>query len=211
LASALACAQVRIVPWLVVPVALVVAAMAVMAARFFGVAQGSSAAVSGFSALILLGVVVTIVMALSTAESDAVSLSTPLGPQVVVLGRLAVVLAVDAVAALAASGIVATWGTAGNLATLVAGWLVPLALVAGLVTFLAIWTAPWAGVVVGLAVVPFVVPRSEAAMDVGLGALMGAVSEAITPLGIVVLGVAVLAVAIGSARRAAAAAGAAVG
>lgn len=202
LAASLVWAQVRIVPWLVVPVALLTATMAVLAARFFGVSQGSSAAVTGFSSLMLVGIAVTVTMALSRSGPDSVSLSTPLGPQVVVLARVVVVLVVDAVAGIVASGIAAAGGVTGGFAAVLAGWMVPLALVAGLATLVAIWVSPWAGVVAGVVVVPLVSPPSASAMDVGLGAVTGALREAITPVGVVALGLVLLAVAVASARRA---------
>lgn len=202
LAVSLAWAQVRIVPWLVIPVALVTAAMAVLAAWFFGLRQDASAAVTGFSSLMLIGITVTVTMALSTAASDAVSLATPLGPQVVVLARVAIVLVIDAAAGFIASAIVAAWGITDGFAAVLAGWMVPLAAIAGAVTFIAIWITPWAGVVIGVVLMPLVGPRSASAMDVGLGAVAGVLREAITPVGVVASGLVLLAIAVASARRA---------
>lgn len=200
--ASLTWAQLRIVPWLVVPVGLVTVTMAVLTARFFGVSHDSSAAVTSFSSLLLVGIAVTVTMALSTSRPDAVSLATPLGPQVVVLARVGMVLVVDALVGIAASVIVSAWGVTGGLAAVLAGWLVPLALVAGLVTFVSIWVTPWAGVVAGVVLVPLVSPPSATTMSLGFGAGSGALREAITPVGVVVVGLLLLALAVGSARRA---------
>ena len=204
LAGALAWAQVRVVPWLVLPVVLVTVTMAVLAARFLGVSQGASAAVSGFSALMLLGVAATVTMALSPSRADAVSLSTPLGPQVVVMARIGIVLVLDAVCGTAASVLVAAWGHTGGLTAVLAGWLAPLAVVAGVATFVAIWAVPWAGMIAGLVLIPLVTPASNSTMSIGLGAISGVVWEAITPVGLAGVGVLILAAAIISARPAAA-------
>lgn len=202
LTGALARAQLRIVPRLILPVALLTAILAGCAARFLGATQDVSSASSAFSSMLLFGVVATVTMALSSAPSDAVSLSTPLGPQVVVLARVAVVLVVDMVVGTAASGVVTATGAVGSFGAVLAGWSVALAAVAGLVTFVAIWLSPWAGVLVGVLVIPFVGPRSSAATDAGLGALIGALREAITPAGLMVLGLVVLTGAVASARYA---------
>lgn len=202
LATALVLAQLRIVPWLVIPAALATAALAALAARFLGVSQDAPAAVTAFSSLMLAGVAVTVTMALSKAGPDALSLSTPLGPQVVVLARVTAVLAVDAAAGVLASWVVTLWGVGGSFAMVLAGWMVPLAVVAGLVTCVAIWAAPWAGAVTGLLLVPLVSPRPVAEAEVGLAAVSGLVWELVTPAGMVALGVALFAVAVASARRA---------
>lgn len=203
LAGALMRRQLRIVPWLVVPVALVTATMAVLAARFFGSSQDASAALSGFASLMLVGIALTVTMALSTAKPDAVSLATPLGPQVVVLARLAVVLVIDAIAGLAASGLVCAWGYAGTLPELLAGWMIPLAAIAGVVTFVAIWVAPWAGTVSGLVLIPLASPTSAAGSSIGFGAVTGALWQALTPAGLLIVGCVLFTGAISSARRAA--------
>lgn len=203
LAGALAWAQVRIVPWPVLPVVLVTVTMAVLTARFFGAVHGASAAASGFTSLLLVGVTVTVTLALSTPKPDAISLSTPLGPQVVVMARVALVLTFDAVAGIAASALITSWGFTVDLPGLLAGWLVPLAVIAGAVTFLAIWVTPWAGVVIGLLLIPLVMPSSDAAMEVGIGALSGALREALSPSGVLGVGIVLLGTAVASARRAA--------
>lgn len=202
LAGALAWAQVRIVPWLVIPVALLMAAAAVPAAWFLGLHRDASAAVSGFSSLVLFGVTVTVTMALSTTTPDAVSLATPLGPQVVVLTRVATVLAMNAAAAFAASVVVVGWGLTDSFLAVLAGWLVPLAAIAGAVTFLAVWSTPWVGIVVGIVLMPMLAPQPDSAADFGLGVATGAVREALTPVGVATLGVILLTLAVVSARRA---------
>ena len=202
LAGALAWAQVRIVPWLVAPVALVTATMAVLAARFFGVSHSAPAAVSGFSSLMLFGIAVTITMALSTAKADALSLATPLGPQVVVMARVFVVLAVDAAIGLAASGLVWAWGYASDLSALIASWMLPLAVIVGAVVFVAIWVTPWAGVIAGVVLIPLATPPATS-VSFGLGAMSGVLWETLTPVGLLGAGVVLVIAAISSARRAA--------
>ena len=130
LAASLAWAQLRIVPWLVLPLALLTATLAALAARFFSVNVGARAAVAG--------------------------------------------------------------GAAGSIGAMLAGWLVPMAAVAGAVAFLAIWTAPWAGVVVGMAVIPLVGPSSS---PIAFGPPAGSLQEAITPFGVVALGLSLIAAA----------------
>ncbi|MEU4387905.1 hypothetical protein [Promicromonospora sp. NPDC023805] len=203
LAGLLAWAQLRVVPWLVPPVVLVTVTMAVLAARFLGVSQGASAAVSGFSALMLFGVAATVTMALSPSRADAVSLSMPLGPQVVVMARIGIVLALDVIAGTAASVLVSAWGHTGGLAAVLTGWLAPMAMIAGVATFVAIWAVPWTGMIAGLVLIPLVTPASNSTMSIGLGVFSGAVREAITPAGVAGVGTLLLAVAIVSARSAA--------
>lgn len=198
----LAWAQLRIVPWLVIPVSVVTATMAVFAARFFGVSQGSSAAVSGFASLMLFGVAVTVTMALSTADADRVTLATPVGPQTVVLARVLMVLIVDTAAGVFASLLVSSWGMSPGLAAVLAGWMVPLAVIAGAVTFVAIWASPWAGVVVGVGLVPLVSPPSDAVLDFGFGSVSSAVQDVLTPVGVTGVGIGLLTFAIATARRA---------
>lgn len=192
LAASLAWAQLRIVPWLVLPLALLTATLAALAARFFSVNVGARAAVAGFSSLVLFGVNLTVTAALSRLREDSVCLATPVGPRAVVLARVTAVLALDAAAAVAASAAAAAWGAAGSIGAMLAGWLVPMAAVAGAVAFLAIWTAPWAGVVVGMAVIPLVGPSSS---PIAFGPPSGSLQEAITPFGVVALGLALIAAA----------------
>ena len=57
-----------------------------------------------FAAFLLVGAAITVTLALSSGRADALALATPLGPQTVVLARLAAVLGVDALVGLASSG-----------------------------------------------------------------------------------------------------------
>ncbi len=175
--------------------------MAVLAARFFGIGQDAAAATSGFVSLTLLGVVVTVAMGLSHHERDAVTLTTPVGPRVVLFARVATVLAVDVCCGLAASALAATWGNTESFAALLAGWLVPLAAVAGLVTFLSVWTLPWVGVLFGIAATTLLVPLPDEAARIGVGAVAGWVQEVVPPVAIVAVGVALLALAVLTAKR----------
>lgn len=194
-------AQVRVVPWLVVPVALASAGMAVLAARFFGVGQDAGAATSGFASLMLLGVVVTVAMGLSHRSRDAVTLTTPIGPRIVLFARVTVVLAVDVGCGLAASALAAAWGVTEPFPELVGSWLIPLAAVAGLVTFLSVWTLPWVGVLFGVTATPLLVPLPADAVRIGVGAVAGWVQDAVPPVVIVGAGVLLFAVAIVTAKR----------
>ena len=110
LAADLARAQMRVVPRAVLPAALIIAAAAAGAACFAVSAGATGAASWWFSALLLLGVAITVTAALSTDAADALALAMPLGPQTVLLARLTTVLGVDALAGLAASAAFAWWG-----------------------------------------------------------------------------------------------------
>ena len=200
LTGALAWAQLRVVPWLIVPVALVTVTMAIFAARFFGVTQGGAVADTGFASVMLVGVAVTVTMALSSSRPDAVALATPLGPQTVVLARIALVLVVDAITGIAASAVVTAWGYTGALPQLVASWLLPVALIAAGATFAAIWVAPWAGIIAGVVLIPLAAPASDALFFFGLSGLLW---DLLTPLGLLAAGIVLLGAVVWSARRAA--------
>lgn len=206
IAAALVLAQFRIVPWLVAPAALVSAGLAVLTARLLGAAQGVSAATTGFVSLILIGAVVTMTMAVSGRGSDSISVVTPLGPGSVLFARVTMVFIVDCGAGVAASRMAATWGPADAVGSLILAWLVPMVTVAGLATFLAVWTAPWVGAVVGITAIPVMIPAPEGIMRVGLGAVIGAVDNAIPATGTTALGLGLFALALLLARRSAIAA-----
>lgn len=159
LTVALIGAQIRIVPWLILPVALVTGAMATLSARFLATAQNSSFAMSGFSSLMLFGVAITLTMAMSSFRADSVTLVTPLGPRAVLLARVVIVLVIDCVAGVGATGAVAAWGFSAPFLAILLSWLLPLTAVAGVVTFTTIWTSPWAAAVVGSLLIPLVGPR----------------------------------------------------
>lgn len=200
LTAVLAWAQLKVVPWLVLPVALVFVTMAILAARFFGVTQGGTAGNAGFATVMLAGVVATITMALSSSKADSIAMGTPIGPQVVVLARVAVVLTIDAVIGIAASSLVSAWGYTSSLPELVASWLCPVALVAGAATFAAIWIGPVTGGVAGVLLIPMAAPLSDAMFFFGLSGLLWNV---LTPPGVLVAGMLLLGVAVASARQAA--------
>lgn len=111
LTAALGRAQLRVVLWLVVPLALLTAASAAPVARLFNVAMGPSAAVRGFVSLVLFDTNLTVTMVLSRIRQDAVALATLLGPSAVVLTRVAVVLVLDVAIGLLGTAAAATWGT----------------------------------------------------------------------------------------------------
>ena len=74
LAADLARAQMRVVPRAVLPAALIIAAAAAGAACFAVSAGATGAASWWFSALLLLGVAITVTAALSTDAADALAL-----------------------------------------------------------------------------------------------------------------------------------------
>lgn len=203
IAVQLAAAQVRVAAHAVLPAALMTAAAAVAAGCLVPSVGGDAAAQWWFAAFLLLGVALSITAALSSRRSDLLALATPLGPQVVALARLAVVLCVDALAGVAASAAFAALGSL-ELGAVVASWLVPLALVAGVAAFAAVWLqAPWAGAATGAVLVPFVLPAAQAASAGGAWGLVGIVRDALGPAGLAVLGAALLAAAVCSSGRAA--------
>ena len=106
LAASLAAVQVRVMPRAVLPAALAMAALATVAACFVASGWGAEGAAWWFSALLLLGAALTVCAALSSDKADVLALAMPLGPQTVLLARLATVLGVDALAGLAASAAV---------------------------------------------------------------------------------------------------------
>lgn len=204
LAASLVASQLRVIPRTVLPCALVMAAAAVCAACF--AASGWSDAGAGwwFSAFLLAGVALTAAAALSPDRADALSLAMPMGPQTVTFARLAAVLGIDAIAGLAASAVFAWWGAPLDFGGLVSSWLVPFAVVAGVASFVAVWSgASWAGAVAGAALVPVALPGADAAYDGGAATLLAGLHVSVGPEGMVVLGVALLAATICSARRAA--------
>lgn len=203
LTAALVTAQIRIVPWLILPVALATGAMATLSARFLAIAQSSSFAVSGFSSMMLFGVAITLTMAISSFRADSVSLVTPLGPRAVLLARVVLVLAIDCVAGVGATGAVVAWGFPAPFLTILLGWLLPLTAVTGVVTFTAIWSYPWAAAIVGSLLIPLVGPRPETDGGAfGLGSLLGVLQAAMTPIGVLAIGAVALAAAVLSARPA---------
>lgn len=203
LAASLAAAQVRAMPRAVLPAALVTAALAAGAACFVAAGGGVSDAAWWFSALLLLGAALTVTAALSSDAADALALAMPLGPQTVMLARLAVVLGVDALAGLVASAAFAWWGVPLELGALVSSWLVPLAAVAGASAFVAVWAnASWMGAAAGAVLVPLVAPAGHAAADGGLFAAIASMQGVVGPELVAVTGCALLAAAVATSRRA---------
>ncbi|MDO4255341.1 MAG: hypothetical protein Q4C81_09425 [Kocuria sp.] len=200
LAVVLAWAQLRVVPWLVLPVGLVTVAMAIFTAQFFGVTQGGTAGDSGFTIVMLAGVVVTVTMALSSPKADSVALATPIAPQAVVLARVTLMLVIDSMAGLAASGLVSAWGYTNSLPEVVASWLYPVTLVAGAATFAAVWVSPLVGSIAGIALIPLATPASDGIFFIGLSGLLW---NTLTPLGVLGTGAFLLSGAVVSARQAA--------
>ncbi|MBE6478619.1 MAG: hypothetical protein E7Z97_11245 [Propionibacteriaceae bacterium] len=200
--GALVLAQARVASWLIVPAALVSAALAVLAARWLGAAQGSSAVTSGFAALILAGAVVTMTMAVSRRAADSVSAATPVGPAAVLFARVTMVLIVDCLAGGAASWLATVSGSVAAFGPLVMTWLAPMVLVTGLTTLLAVWAAPWVGALVGFVTIPVLVPAPEPMVRVGLGAVLGVVHDALPSFAVVGVGAVLFTVALLTARRA---------
>ena len=203
LAASLAAAQVRAMPRAVLPAALAMAALATGAACFVAAGGGSGDAAWWLSALLLLGAAITVTAALSNDAADALALAMPLGPQTVLLARLALVLGVDALAGLAASAVFVWLGAPFGLGALVSSWLVPLAAVAGVSAFVAVWSnAPWTGAVAGALLVPLVVPVGRAADAGGALSAIAQLQGAVGPEAAAAAGCALLAVAVVTARRA---------
>ena len=94
LAASLAAVQVRVMPRAVLPAALAMAALATVAACFVASGWGAEGAAWWFSALLLLGAALTVCAALSSDKADVLALAMPLGPQTVLLARLATVLVI---------------------------------------------------------------------------------------------------------------------
>ncbi len=209
LAGALALAQLRVVPGLVAPVMVVVAVAAVLAALFAAGVPGSSGGASAsrdlFATVLLAGVALTVTMAVGHVGHDAVSLATPLGPQVVTLTRLALVLALDVAAGFVASVVLGSLGQ-GDVPAVLMGWLPPLALVAGLASLVAIWVAPWAGATCGLVLIllanPVVGDLLSPAWNSWFTGAAAALWGALGPVGVVALGVVLLALTVATSRRA---------
>ena len=188
LAASLAAAQVRAMPWAVLPMALVMAALAVGVACFVDAGWDGDGAVWWLSALLLLGAALTVTAALSTDAADLLALAMPLGPQTVLLARLAAV---------------AWWGAPVELGALVSSWLVPLAVVAGASAFVAVWSnAPWSGAVVGAVLVPLVVPVGRVAAGGGALSVIAQLQGAVGSGAMAAAGCVLLAVAVVTARRA---------
>jgi hypothetical protein len=205
LAAALVRAQWRIVPWQIYPVTLVVSVLAVVVARALIADGDASTAISGFCSFLLIGVTVTVALALTPEREDAVAVATPLGPQTVVAARLALVLTVDAVVGAVASVAVTLAGTGTDISLpqVLAGWLVPLAVIAGAVTVVSVWSTPWAGALIGLVLTPLASPGMSETPWFIMGTMSGMLWNQLTPVGLLGVGVVLLGVAVGSARRAA--------
>lgn len=201
IAVSLVAAQFRIAAWLIIPVALLSAGLAVLTARLLGAADSASAVTSGFVALMLAGVALTMAMAVSRRDPDSISLITPVGPASVLLARVTMVFVVDCAVGLGASWIAASWGPAAAVGPLVLAWFVPMVVVAGLATLLAVWASPWVAAVVGVMAVPVLAPAPEGMMRVGMGAVIGVVHDAVPAAATIALGLALFAVALLLARR----------
>ena len=203
LAASLAAAQVRAMPWAVLPMALVMAALAVGVACFVDAGWDGDGAVWWLSALLLLGAALTVTAALSTDAAGLLALAMPLGPQTVLLARLAVVLGVDALAGLAASAAFAWWGAPLGFGAVVLSWLAPLAAVAGVSAFASVWIgSPWAAGVAGAVAAALAAPVGRAAADGGMAAALAGLQSAIGPEVVLAAGCALLAAAVATARRA---------
>lgn len=102
----------------------------------------------------------------------------PISPGVVFFARLVLVLGVDLGVALAASGLLAATGNGPGFTGLVAAWLGPALLSAGVGLLLAVWRGAWLGGLVGGVVWLFGAMASRPAahmVNVGLGRLVSQV------------------------------------
>lgn len=151
----------------------------------------------------VLPAALTVCAALSSDKADVLALAMPLGPQTVLLARLATVLGVDALAGLAASAAFAWWGAPMELGMLVSSWLVPLAAVAGASALVAVWAnASWAGAVAGAVLVPLVVPAGRAAADGGMLSAIAQLQGVVGCEATAIAGCVLLAAAVATARKA---------
>ncbi|WP_139653029.1 hypothetical protein [Raoultibacter phocaeensis] len=203
IAGALALSQLRIVPHAVLAAALVMAALAVCAAYLASASFVGIDPTWLFSMLLLAGAALTVSLALSAERSDSVALAMPVGPQAVVLARLAAVLCIDAIAGVGSCSIAALLGLPPDPAGIVSLWLGPLAVVSGASAFVAVWTgSAWAGSIVGIACAPLVAPVAQAISGLEAFPLAVAVQGVLGPAGIAILGLALLAATVCTARKA---------
>lgn len=200
LVTVLALAQFKVVPWLILPVVLISATMAILAAQFFGATLGRSASDAGFAMALLIGIVITLTMALSNFSADSIALTTPIGSQTVLLARIALVLGLDTAIGIIASGLVSAWGYTSSMSEVIVGWLLPLALIAAATALASTWVSAWTGIVTGITLIPLTSPASDSLLSLGISGLLWKV---LSPLGVLALGIALLWVAVVSARKAA--------
>ncbi|WP_461639405.1 hypothetical protein [Leucobacter sp. BZR 635] len=185
-------------PWLMGPVALLAATLAVFAARFF---EGGHAAARGFVMVTLLGGIISVSMALSARARDGVSLTTPIGPRTVLLSRVVMALTVNLVSAVCASWAASALAAIGSPGALIAVWFAPLLCAAGLVTFVSVSVAPWLGAVAGILALPWLTPAQDDAARIGLGGLIAGAQEVVPAVAVAGLGCAFLALGVLLARR----------
>lgn len=97
----------------------------------------------------------------------------PVAPAAVFWSRLVVVLAGNLAGATAASGVLVVAGQPGGFGALVAAWLGPALLSAGVALLGTVWRGPWLGALAGALVwaVGSASTAPSARVDVGLGAL----------------------------------------
>lgn len=199
LALALTRTQLRVVPRLIFPLSLSIMVIAFLVGRTLTVTKGTGTDNSMFSSVILAGIVLMMTMALSASDPNSVTLTTPIGPQAIVLARVTVVLLIGISCGLLVSSILVTQSYVDSWIQVVTSWLLPLALVAGVTTLITIWVAPWAAVLVGLVLVPMTAPASEVMIFSGFSGLL---RDALPPIVLVGLGVTSLVAAIASSGRA---------
>lgn len=198
----LALSQLRIVPQAVLATALVMAAVVACAAYLASVMPKAIDPTWLFSTLLLVGAAATVSIALSSERADSIALVTPIGPQTITLIRLVAVLCIDGAAGVGSCGIAALLGLPPDPASLVSSWLAPLVAVSGVSAFTSVWTgSAWAGSIVGMAIIPLVVPAAQAISDWGFMPVAAAVQGTVGPAGIALLGIALLVATICVARR----------
>lgn len=193
-------AQLRIVPWLVIPVMLASSGLAAISARWFSTAQNAQAAASGFASVTLLGVIIVTTFAISAGRGDTVIASTPVGASAVLAARMSAVLGLNVLCALATSVIAVTTGLPVDLGALILGWFAPALVVSGLVTLVGVWVTPWAGAALGILGGSLLLPTNEAGTQVGLGVVTAAIHQAMPAGAMIAVGAVLLAGAIVSAH-----------
>lgn len=143
--------------------------------------------------LIVMGGALCIATALSPRESDAVALSTPVGPFAVVAARLTLALAADLCASVLATSLAVLAGGTGQVEALVLSWLAPLILATGFSAFATVWLgSSWAGFVGGLAGLSLLLACGGSAANAGIALLSSLFAALMSTQGLFATGVVLL-------------------
>jgi hypothetical protein len=151
LAAGLVVAQARLMPRSLGPLTAAGLAAAVLLARL---APTPGAVVQLFSAVVTIVLLLGAVTACSHRSDPRLELlsAMPVSPATAFATRLALVLGIDLVLALVASGVLVAVGAATGLVTVVTGWLGRALLASSAGVVVAIWRSPAFGTMAGAAV-----------------------------------------------------------